>query len=426
MDVDVQADRRPPGTPVDAVVLGAGIVGVSTAVHLLDRGLSVAIVDRAAPGGQASYGNFGLVERSSLLPNAFPRKLRDILRYAANTSPDARYHLSHVVQILPWLASYWRHSSPARLHVAMTYAKPLIERSVVEHMALARRAAALDLIRTGGWMKVFRSGAALKAATADVSFLADHGLVATALDGPGIQAREPGLAPMFAGGIHYADPVSVSDPGGLTKAYARLFADRGGMVFEGDATSLARHGGHWTVATRGGTVRARTAVVALGAWSDDLSGLLGYRIPLMAKRGYHLNFDFAGDRPPLNAPVADVEGGYAATPMKGGVRICSGIEFARKNAPPTPVQLAQILPTAKATLPLGRQRDAEPWMGLRPCMPDMIPVIGAASNHPDLWFNFGHGHHGFTLGPATGRLLAEMMTGEMPFTDPQPYRPDRF
>ncbi|NVN11860.1 NAD(P)/FAD-dependent oxidoreductase, partial [Nguyenibacter vanlangensis] len=76
--------------------------------------------------------------------------------------------------------------------------------------------------------------------------------------------------------------------------------------------------------------------------------------------------------------------------------------------------------------PLGAAVEAQPWRGARPCMPDMLPVIGPAWNHPGLWFHFGHAHQGFTLGPTTGRLCAEMMNGETPFIDPAPYSPARF
>ena len=113
-------------------------------------------------------------------------------------------------------------------------------------------------------------------------------------------------------------------------------------------------------------------------------------------------------------------------PMNRGIRLTTGVEFARRDAPPTPVQLQRALPRARALFPLTEAVDAKPWMGARPCLPDMLPVIGRAPRHAGLWFDFGHQHHGLTLGPATGRLLAEMMTGETPFADPQPFAVERF
>ena len=112
--------------------------------------------------------------------------------------------------------------------------------------------------------------------------------------------------------------------------------------------------------------------------------------------------------------------------MKAGIRLTTGAEFARIHAPPTPVQLDLVEPKARQLFPLGARVDPEPWLGRRPCFPDMLPVIGAVPHQPGLWANFGHHHLGFTLGPITGRLLAEMLTGEPTFTDPAPYRIDRF
>jgi D-amino-acid dehydrogenase len=128
----------------------------------------------------------------------------------------------------------------------------------------------------------------------------------------------------------------------------------------------------------------------------------------------------------LNHPVLDVDGGFVLAPMTKGIRLTTGAEFAARDAPPTPVQVDRTEPLARDIFPLGRRVDPEPWLGRRPCLPDMRPVLGPAPKHKGLWFSFGHNHHGFTLGPVTGRLMAEMMTGETPFTDARPYRADRF
>ena len=120
-----------------------------------------------------------------------------------------------------------------------------------------------------------------------------------------------------------------------------------------------------------------------------------------------------------NHPVLDTDLGYLLAPMNRGIRLTTGAEFAHRDAPPTPVQVERALPRAHRLFPLGEPVDAKPWMGARPCLPDMLPVIGKAPRHSGLWFDFGHQHHGLTLGPATGRLLAEMMTGETPFADHQ-------
>jgi D-amino-acid dehydrogenase len=141
----------------DVIVLGAGIVGVSVALHLQARGRNVAIIDRRGPGEETSFGNAGIIERSSVIPTAFPRDLKTILRYGLNRSSAARYHLSFLPTILPWLFQYWRQSSPRRLAQAASDLLPLIERSVLEHKLLADAAGAARLIRETGWIEIHRS-----------------------------------------------------------------------------------------------------------------------------------------------------------------------------------------------------------------------------------------------------------------------------
>ena len=171
--------------------------------------------------------------------------------------------------------------------------------------------------------------------------------------------------------------------------------------------------------TEDGPVEAGAAVVALGAWADVVTRRLGYALPLAVKRGYHMHY-----RPVGNAraqpPTLDFERGYFLAPMANGIRLTTGAEFANRDAPKTPVQLARAEPVAKAFFPLGERVDPQPWMGDRPCTPDMMPIIGPAPRHKGLWFAFGHAHHGLTLGPVTGRLIAEMLTGAPTLIDPKP------
>ena len=114
--------------------------------------------------------------------------------------------------------------------------------------------------------------------------------------------------------------------------------------------------------------------------------------------------------------------GYCMAPMEQGIRLTTGAEFAARDAAPTPVQFDRLMPEARELFPLGERVEDEAWLGSRPCFPDSRPVIGRAPGQPGLWLAIGHAHWGLTLGPVTGRLIAEMMTGATPFCDPAPYR----
>jgi D-amino-acid dehydrogenase len=355
----------------------------------------------------------------------FPRDFSQILRYALMRAPQVRYHFTDLPTFLPWLVRYFLASSPERaLHSAMAEL-PLIQRSLIEHEALIEEARVPDLLRRTGWIKLFRSDATLGHAVRELERARQYGVAGDVLDPAAIAAREPHLTGDFAGAIHFPDPGFVPDPGGLAKAYAALFGRKGGRYLVGDARTLQQSGGRWRMATLEGTITAREVVVAMGPWSDQVFGPLGYSIPLQVKRGYHLHLNPRGNAV-LHHPVLDSDLGYLLAPMNRGIRMTTGVEFARRDAPPTPVQVERALPRAHALFPLGGPVDAAPWKGARPCLPDMLPVIGKAPRHPGLWFDFGHQHHGLTLGPATGRLLAEMMTGETPFADVRPFAVERF
>jgi D-amino-acid dehydrogenase len=410
----------------DVLVLGAGMVGVSAALHLQQRGRDVILADRhALAGEETSFGNAGLIESASVFPYMFPRDLAQILQYALNRAPQVRYAFSDLPGFLPWLIRYYLASSKERaLHSAMAEL-PLIRRSLIEHEALIAEAQVPQLLRRSGWIKLFRSEATLAIAAADLERARQYGVAGEILDGSAIAAREPHLTGDFSGAIHLPDPGFVPDPGGLAKAYAELFQRKGGRCVVGDARTLQQDARGWRLAGADGAVVAREVVVALGPWSDLVFRPLGYSIPLAVKRGYHLHLAPRGNAV-LHHPVLDADLGYLLAPMNRGIRLTTGVEFARRDAPPTPIQLKRALPRAHALFPLGEAVDAKPWMGARPCLPDMLPVIGRAPRHAGLWFDFGHQHHGLTLGPATGRLLAEMMTGEAPFADPAPFAVERF
>jgi D-amino-acid dehydrogenase len=336
-----------------------------------------------------------------------------------------RYHFRDLPTFLPWLTRYFLASSPERaLHSAMAEL-PLIQRSLIEHEALIAEANAPELLRRTGWIKLFRSGPTLENAVRDLERAKQYGVAGDVLDAAAIVAREPHLTGEFSGAIHFPAPGFVPDPGGLAKAYAALFGRRGGRYLVGDARTLEQTDRRWRVATLEGTITARDVVVAMGPWSDQIFAPLGYSIPLQVKRGYHLHLKPRGNII-LNHPVLDSDQGYLLAPMNRGIRLTTGAEFAHRDAPPTPVQVERALPRAHKLFPLGEPVDAKPWMGARPCLPDMLPVIGKAPRHAGLWFNFGHQHHGLTLGPATGRLLAETMTGETPFADISPFAVERF
>lgn len=408
----------------EVLVLGAGMVGVSTALALQQRGRQAVLLDRRPPGRETSYGNAGFIQREAVQPYAFPRTWQALWRVATGQGNDVHVHWTALPALAGRLLRYWQSSAPTRYaHTCAAYAR-LIAHCITEHEPLIAAAGAQHLVRKDGWLQLYRQPALLETALRDAAQVAQaHGLDWAALDGTALHRLEPGLRETPAGAIHWRDPWTISDPGALVEHYAALFVQRGGRIVEGDADSLQQTASGWRVKTGDGAQEAEAAVLALGPWAEAHTQRLGYRLPLFIKRGYHRHYQGGGT---LRRPVLDTDHGVVLTPMQRGLRLTTGAEFARADAPATPVQLQVAERAAERLLGLGQPVEAQPWLGARPCSVDMLPVIGPAPRHHGLWFHFGHGHQGFTLGPASARLLAERMCGQTPYVDPTPYDPARF
>lgn len=407
----------------DVVVLGAGIVGVSVAIHLAQRGRSVVLVDRRGAGEGTSFGNAGLIQREGGAPHRFPQHLPTLLGYLGNKAIPMRFQWRALPRMSRFLGLYWWHSRPGSYEAIVDDYSRLIAHSLSEHLPLIEAAGASDLIGRSGWLKVYRTQMAFDASRAEAESLQPMGIEHRQLDPAAIEVEHPALRTTYVGGVQWTQPWSVRDPLALTQAYLKLFEKLGGRFARGDAMTLRPVPGRWEVDTADGAVTAQDIVVALGPWSDKLLRRLGRRLPLGGKRGYHMHYRPL-DGATLSLPTYD-EAGFLVAPMNRGLRLTTGAEFAALDAAPNPAQLDAAEAVARQSFPLGERLDEKPWMGVRPCTPDMKPIIGP-EGRDGLWLAIGHAHHGLTLGPATGRLLAEMMTGDATFVDPAPYSVKRF
>lgn len=410
----------------DILVLGAGMVGVSCAWHLQARGHRVTLVDRQPPGRETSFGNAGIIQREAVRPYRFPRDLPTLLRVLPNQEIDIRYQPAGMMHAAGPLFQYWRNSQAQRYARIVPEYAALITRALDAHAELIDAAGAADLIRRDGYLKVFRTADALEADHRQAEQDAErYDLRYEILDRAALAGLEPDLADGLAGALHWTQPWTATDPGALVAAYAEAFEKAGGRFIQAPLEALSRKGPGWNAVIGGNGIDAEQVVLALGPWSADWLEQQGLSVPLFVKRGYHMHYGRSGGAR-LRHWVMDAETGYLLAPMRAGIRLTTGAELAPQNAAPHYQQLAAAEAVARRLFPLGDRLDPSPWMGARPCTPDMKPIIGPAPDRPGLWLAFGHGHQGFTLGPITGKLLGQMMDGAPTDVDMAPYRVDRF
>lgn len=399
-----------PAQGAEAIVLGAGMVGVSAALALQSAGRAVTLVDRGLPGRETSYGNAGIIQAEAVEPYALPLSLGTLIRMGLKRDNALNYHLAAMPGHLPGLLRYFLNSRPSKHRaISVTY-RVLAEGSTAAHAPLIEASGADALIRREGFRQIYRTAEKFDGAAKEATRLArDYDVPSTLLDGDALASVEPNIKRRMAGGVQWNGAWTCADPGGLTAAYAELFVARGGRLVSGDASSLTAQGAGWTVATADGPVSAPDVVVALGPWAPALLAGFGYRVAMVRKRGYHRHHRCEAG-PVL--PLMDADYSAVLSPMRAGLRILTGAELTADDAPATPVQLLKAEAGAAELFDIGAPVENEPWKGVRPCLPDMLPMIGEAPRHKGLWFDFGHGHQGFTQGPVSAKMLVRAMAGE--------------
>jgi D-amino-acid dehydrogenase len=408
---------------MDVVVLGAGIVGVSSAYAVRRRGMSVVIVDRREPGSETSYGNAGIISSGSIFPLNQPSLFGNLPKYLSNAHPALRWDLGWALRNPGWIARFLASARASQTRPRALALHGLIKASLKLHREWIVQAGAGNRIRETGWLKAWRSDN-VAAAKADQAALAEYGIKSELLDRQAISALEPNILPVYSVGLLHTETASVDSPGNVTKAYARMLAGAGGEIRRSEIKSIAQDRDGWRVVLWDGELLARHVVVALGPWSADLLRPLGYRVPLATERGYHREFTPNASRKLLR-PIHDAENAFLMTPMEQGIRVTSGVELTDRDAPPSYAQLDAVVPLARSVVEFG-EPVGEVWRGARPTLPDSLPMIGSAPRHAGLWFAFGNQHIGFTTGPATGEAVAAMIAGAEPPLDVTAFSPKRY
>ena len=424
----VQRTNLQAGIMHEVIILGAGIVGLSTAVNLALRGVAVTLVDRKGVGAGASYGNGGLIQREAVAPYPFPRAWGEILTHALRRSVTVNWQARAMPALAGRLLRYWQASAPAPYRRTVIAQAVLIGQADRAHLDLADRIGpeVRALYHPTGWMRIHSDAAQMASdiATAE-GWRRDFGVEFDILDGAALRAAEPDFIPDRAGALHWTQSPTLRDPQALLDALAAFLQSLGGRILRGDAMELTRIGPRWRLPTDQGMVEASDVVVAAGAWSAQITARFGFAPPVFGKRGYHRHYALR-DGARLSRPIVDKASGFLLAPMARGVRLTTGVEFAGLDDAQTPVQLERCEAIARNLLPLADAVEQTPWMGIRPCSPDMRALVGPAPGISGMWCAFGHGHQGMTLGPLTGQLLGAMMVdGERPdwLT---PFDPSRF
>ncbi|MFN4159066.1 MAG: NAD(P)/FAD-dependent oxidoreductase [Gemmobacter sp.] len=407
----------------EVAVVGAGVIGLTIALRLAEEGREVALIDPAPPGSGSSHGNAGTIADYAVMPVGTPEVLRDLPRLLFDRNSPLALHGPSLLTLIPWLARFARASLPGPAARGMRALAGLLADAGPRWSELAGAVGGADLLRDAGCLYLYATEAEGRAAEPGLAARRALGVAVERLTPAALAVLEPGLPPMPGGAAFFPGAMSITDPGRMMARLAAACAGAGVEMVTARVDHLERDPAGVVLTGPGFRHAARRVVIAAGARSRALARMAGDRVPLETERGYHLEWDMPAPR--LGRPACPVARGFYLCPMAGRLRAAGTVEMGGIDAAPSPHRLARLQEGVRAVFP-GLGPPDRSWMGLRPSIPDSLPVIGASRGGGDVVLAFGHGHIGLTLAPVTAQAVSDLIAGRDPGAALVPCRPQRF
>lgn len=415
-------------------VIGAGVIGLSTAYYCTQRGHSVTVVDRLPPRRNGcSYGNAGMIVPSHFVPLAAPGMVALGLKWMWN--PESPFYIRPRLDadLIAWAYRFWRAATPAHVRRSAPLLRDL---SLASRQAFAEIADLpghdFGLVRRGLLM-LCQSEHALAEESQTATRARELGLPAEVLDARQTAALDPGVTMDIQGAIYFPQDCHLA-PDRFMGVLQKQLEDQGTrFLWETEVTGWRKEGTRLrAIQTRAGTavgpeIDADEFVLGGGSWSPGLGNTLGLNIPLQAGKGYSLTLTAPRELPQLCSILTEAR--VAVTPMGKSLRVGGTMEIAGLNDKINPARVRGIVKSLTRYFPNFKESDfagIEPWFGLRPCSPDGLPYLGRTTKYRNLILATGHAMMGLSLGPVTGQIVAQLLSDERPAYDLALLSPDRF
>ena len=408
----------------EVIVVGAGVVGMASALSLQREGHKVTVIDSGAPGSGASMGNAGCICPASCVPESGPGVMMKAPGWLADPLGPLAIRWRYLPKFLPWLIRFIRAGQPDKVEAQSQALRALYQSAYDAYTPLLQFAGATGLFQKIGYVIAYESESAFVKDRGGFAMRGRRGVQMRDLDQAGLRELNPALSPNFKRGVQLTENGFCTDPQLLVQRFAEAFVKAGGKLLQEKVADCGADANSVTVVTDHGVQRAERLVVAAGARSHFLAAQLGSKVPLETERGYHAQLADPGVSPAL--PVMSGEHKFIATPMRLGLRFAGTVEFAGLDAEPNWGRAEKLVELGKRMYPGLDASKPSYWMGHRPSLPDSLPVISGSPEHRSVFYAFGHAHLGLTGAAVTGQIISDLVAGRTPAIDVRPYAVDRF
>jgi glycine/D-amino acid oxidase-like deaminating enzyme len=406
------------------VIVGAGIVGVSSAIWLARAGHEVTLIDKGDPGMGASYGNGCILAACAVVPVTAPGLGLKGPKLLFDPNFPLFLRWGYLPRLAPWLMRYLSYANDAETRRIARGLTPIVGDAIEQHQALTHGTAAAKWVRQSEFNFVYRDRAAFQADAYSWALRREAGFVPELIEGAAVQEAEPILSPDIGLLAVMKNHGFILNPASYVAHLVEILKEMGGRLVRAEVRDFDLSGGRITaVDTDQGRFGCDIAVLATGVWSKRLMGKLGLNVPLEAERGYHIVYETPTQQP--NNPMMISAGKFVVTAMDQGLRCAGVVEFGGLDERLSKAPLNLLRKKVREVFPnLKASSDVE-WLGFRPAPSDSLPLIGEVAD-TGVYAAFGHHHIGLTGGPKTGRMIADLITGKHLNVDMKPYDPQRF
>ncbi len=395
----------------DIIVIGAGIIGISTALKLQSEGHQVLVIDRKGVAKETSCGNAGAFAFADIVPLATPGIMRKAPKWLLDPLGPLSIPPRYAFKIIPWMLKFWRSSWADKYQAAITAQASLM---ALSKAALERQIKAVNgeaLIRREGQLQLYEGEQEFEASLANWQVRKEHGVVFELLESPAaIAAIQPGIHPRFTHAGFTPEWINTCDPAEWTEHLATRFLQAGGRITTASIEQLVLIDQGVELHHDSGLFNAKQVVIAAGAWSHFLAKQIGDQIPLETERGY--NTTLPGNSFDIKTHITFSNHGFVVSRIGDGIRVGGAVELGGLELKPNYKRAEVLLNKAAKFLPGLKKENGKQWMGFRPSMPDSLPVISYSPKSDRVIYAFGHGHLGLTQAAGTAELVAALAKKE--------------
>jgi len=388
-------------------VIGAGIIGLSTAYYLQKAGCQVFLIDKQDPGTGTSRGHASMIANYGVPGINQPQVWSQLPRYLFSNSSPMAIQWSKIAKLTPWLIQFLKNCNTTSMKKTALHTSSLLKSALPHYQELLQEIGAQNLLAHCGvlyvWINPRQQPNSLQ-----INIRSEADIEQIKLSGEEIRELEPNLSNQIQGGWHFPKAHHTLDPDLILKKLYQSFLSRGGQFQKEEVSAIHPEEG----STQINNSDYDKVVVCTGAFSKSLvKQIEGQFIPLETERGYHI--EFIEKQRLLTRPTSLVESGMYLTPLHNRLRAVGTVELGGLHSEISQARIDYIARDAKRLLP-ALQDYQNPWLGFRPTLPDCLPVLGRSPKFKNIFYAFGHNHLGWTLGPTTGKLITNLMLRDMP------------